>query len=608
MRRVLVLGCALAVLAFEVGHAQPADPDKQPFSGPELLAGKKMTEAECAVLASAVWVVHDGDAICIRYYPSTAGGEGKEPIVFLSDDVVATNARREVRPLDYYVKSTPAGTQNGSVNWSRRLRVPYLHLGRPGTYGSSGEHAKRRTAQEIALVSAALDAIKARHGYTRLHVVGHGEGGHTAAALLARRADLGCVVLSSALVAVRSRLAELGWQEDVTGNRNPLDPIALVGSIGKRPDLRIFVLTDPDDLVISARSQTVYFRQLAAAGLPAHQIFVAAPDPSAHALWREARDIAAGCAKGDAPGAIVAKYENKKPQTPPDHYDPPLHKADNLEASISETQCSSFATALWVQVEGRGFCVRYWMSTAGGNKEDALLFIQGDLGAYRGDSLELNRASALVTAGHIQREAHYWSRIYKGPYFHVSRMGTYGSSGDHRARRSRLEVQVAMAAVDALKERHGIKRFHPVGQSGGAHTAAAFAQLRRDVGCVVMASGVLSAKAHVRDRGGQITARVKAYYDPIDFVSTMAHETGRRLVALSDPDDRRVSFRSQQEFVERIKAKGLPILHITAAASDEDFHGLSGPGRRLAIDCAADIDDDALVKKYQNKAAPVANR
>ena len=489
MHRVVVLACALAALPVDLGHAQLADPDKQTFSGPELLAGKKMTEAECAAVPSAVWVAGEGNATCIRYYLSTVGGEEKEPIVFLSDDVVATNARREARPFDHYLKATPASIQNSSANWSRRLRMPYLHLGRPGTYGSSGEHAKRRTPNEIALVSAALDAIKARHGYTRLHVVGHGEGGHTAAALLARRADLGCVVLSSALLSVRSRLAELGLQEDVTGNKNPLDPIALVGSIEKRPDLRIFVLTDPDDIVISARSQTVYARQLAAAGLPAHQIFAAAPDPSAHALWREARDIAAACAKGDAPGAIVAKYENKKPQTPPDFYDPPLHKADMPEPAISETQCSSFATAVWVLVEGRGFCVRYWMSTAGGNKEDALLFIQGDLGAYKGDRLELNRASAFVTAGRIQREAHYWSRVYKGPYFHVSRMGTYGSSGDHRARRSRLEVQVAMAAVDALKERHGIKRFHPVGQSGGAHTAAAFAQLRNDVGCVVMVSG-----------------------------------------------------------------------------------------------------------------------
>jgi poly(3-hydroxybutyrate) depolymerase len=613
MHRVLVLACALVAFAVDGGHAQSAgertpDPNLQPFSGPELLAGKKMTEAECRALPSAVWVSGEPDTACIQYYLSAAGSEKNELIVFLTNDVILTNARRETRPADYYIKATPAGTQSGSANWSRRLRMPYLHLGRPGTYGSSGEHAKRRTQHEIALVSAALDAIKARHGYARLHLVGNREGGHTAAALLARRTDLGCVVLSSGLLSVRSWLAEYGRQEDDTGNKNPVDPIALVGQIGNRPDLRMFVLTDPDDTIMSARSQTLYAKQLMAAGLPARQIFAAAPDPAAHELWREAREISAACARGDTTDAIVAKYENKKPQTPPDADDPPLHGASRRDMSISETQCGGLATALWVRFEGRGYCIRYWMSTAGGKKDEALLFIDGDLGSYKGARLELNRPSAFITSGRLQRDAHYWSRIYKGPYINLSRLGTFGSSGDHWARRSRLEVQVAMAAIEALKARYGFKRFHAVGQSGGAHMVAAFAQHRNDAGCAVMASGVLSVKSRERDSGRQISARIKADYDPIDAVGAMQHQEGRRLVVLSDPDDRRVSYRSQREFAERVKAKGLPILHITAAAGGEEFHGLASHGLRLAIDCAADMDDQALVTKYQTKAAPVASR
>ncbi|HKY85407.1 MAG TPA: hypothetical protein VJL90_01440, partial [Pseudorhodoplanes sp.] len=187
-------------------------------------------------------------------------------------------------------------------------------------------------------------------------------------------------------------------------------------------------------------------------------------------------------------------------------------------------------------------------------------------------------------------------------------MGTFGSSGDHWARRTRLEVQVAMAAVEALKARHGFKRFHLVGQSGGAHTVAALLQHRSDAGCAVMASGVLSVKSRERDGGREISARIKSDYDPIDHVGAMQHQSGRRLVVLSDPDDRRVSYRSQREFVERVKAKGLPILHVTAAAGDEEFHSLAGPGHQLAIDCAADMDDQALVSKYQTKTAPVARR
>src|SRR5262249_17139503 len=202
--RVAVLACALAVLGIaRAAHAQLTTPatapnfETEPFSGSELLRGKRITEAECAALPGAVWVAIDQHGECIRYYHSTGGGSGPEAMVFISTEVGSTNARGELKPYDSYVKLSPAAMQDGSAGWSRRLRMPYIYLGRPGTYGSSAEYAKRRTAREIDLVSAALDAIKSRHGYARFHLAGYSEGGHAAAALLARRTDLGCVVLAS---------------------------------------------------------------------------------------------------------------------------------------------------------------------------------------------------------------------------------------------------------------------------------------------------------------------------------------------------------------------------------------------------------------------------
>jgi dienelactone hydrolase len=161
-----------------------------------------------------------------------------------------------------------------------------------------------------------------------------------------------------------------------------------------------------------------------------------------------------------------------------------------------------------------------------------------------------------------------------------------------------------MAALDALKQEHNIKRFHLVGQSGGGHTVAGLVQRRTDIGCAVMASGVVSAKSMVRDLGKPVTANIKALYDPIDFVGSMEHQPGRRMIVLSDPDDRIVSFRSQREFVESVKQKGLPILHVTASAGDKGFHGLTGQGLRIAGDCAKGLDDETLVARYQTKPAP----
>lgn len=614
-RTAVLLACAsyALVLGLAAGYAQtPAKTastfETEPFSGSELLNGKRITETECADLAGAVWIVVDGKGECIRYYHSNAGGSGTEAVFFLSSDEVSVNGRGEARPYDSYLSQTAAYLQNGSVSWSRALRLPYVHLARPGTAGSSGEHSQRRTPREIDLISAAIEAIKSRHGYARIHIAAYGEGAHAAAALLARRSDLGCVVLASGLVSLRSVLAERGLTIDVTGIKNAVDPITLVDRIAKRPELRIFVVTDPDDVIISARSQTIYAKRLAAAGLPVRQIFAAAPDADAHRLFRAGREIAASCAKGTADDTIVATHQKKLPETPPDADDPPLHPADVITRGVklNEAQCKALAMALWVRAEGRNFCVRYWMSVAGGSKDEAEVFFNGDLGDIKKPSGVLNIPSARVTAGSMLREAHAWSRFFGGPYATVGRLGAFGSSGNHlRDRRTLLEARVAGAALDVLKERHGFKRFHLVGQSGGGHTVAALAQMRTDIGCAVMASATISVKSHQRDHGKAVGANL---YDPIDFVAKMQQRSELRMIVVSDPDDRVVSFRSQREFVERVRSRGLPILHITAAAGDENFHGLSSIGRRLTTDCAKGVDDETLIKRYQTKTAPVASR
>ena len=616
MRRIAaVLASALVELiamAVEPAAAQSAAPvakfETEPFSGSELLNGKRITEDECASLPGAVWVVVDRQGECIRYYHATAASWGSEVVVFIGPDLVAVNGRGEARPFNSYLAETPAGVQNGSASWSRTLNVPYVHLARPGTHGSSGEHGKRRTLREIDLVSAALDAIKSRYRYTGVHVVGYGEGGLIAAALLAKRSDLGCVVLASGLLSVRSHLAERGETTDFLGNKNPLDPITLVDRIAKRPELRVFVVTDPDDVVISARSQTLYAKRLVAAGLPVRQVFVAAPDANAHELFRIGRHIAASCAKGLVDDMIIAAYQNKLPATPPDADDPPIHPSDVMTrgVNISEAQCKSLATALAVRVEGRAFCVRYWQSTAGGSKDEAQVFFDGDLGDSKKARDVLNSTAARATAGGLQRQAHAWSRVSGMPYFSVGRLGAFGSSGNHlRDRRTLLEARVAMAALDALKERHGYKRFHLVGQSGGGHTVAVLLQMRADIGCAVMASGSVSVKTLHRDLGKTVGS---ALHDPIEAVGKLQQQPGRRMIVVSDPEDKLVSFRSQREFVERVKSKGLPILQITAAAGDADFHGLASVGRRVASDCAKGLDDDALIKRYQNKTAPIVSR
>src|SRR6188508_2550391 len=49
--------------------------------------------------------------------------------------------------------------------------------------------------------------------------------------------------------------------------------------------------------------------------------------------------------------------------------------------SVTEADCRAQSGRLWVRVENRGFCVRFWLSTAGGRKDEALVAFHGDIGA-----------------------------------------------------------------------------------------------------------------------------------------------------------------------------------------------------------------------------------
>jgi hypothetical protein len=130
--------------------------------------------------------------------------------------------------------------------------------------------------------------------------------------------------------------------------------------------------------------------------------------------------------------------------------------------------------------------------------------------------------------------------------------------------------------------------------------------MRADVGCAVMASGAISVKTRAHDLGRKIDAGIKAAYDPVDHVKAMQQQEGRRMIVMSDPDDQNASYRSQREFVDRARARNIPILHVSADSGAENFHGLHNESQSMAIDCAKDVADDTLVAKYQNKTAPAS--
>src|SRR5262245_49529284 len=113
----VLAGVLFALIAMPIGPAaaESAAPlptfESEPFSGTELLNGKKITQDQCASLPLAVWIVVDRQGECIRYYYPKGASRGTQVVVFIGPDLLAVNSRGEATPFDFYLAETPAGLQ-----------------------------------------------------------------------------------------------------------------------------------------------------------------------------------------------------------------------------------------------------------------------------------------------------------------------------------------------------------------------------------------------------------------------------------------------------------------------------------------------------------------
>jgi hypothetical protein len=173
-----------------------------------------------------------------------------------------------------------------------------------------------------------------------------------------------------------------------------------------------------------------------------------------------------------------------------------IKKEDMLRGiTITRPQCAAIEQAVWVNASGRDFCVRYYLSTAGGEGTRPVVFIQGD---YFGrlDPKTWNWADPSdardINTDDLVRMADGFSKMTKTTAIYLARIGVEGTSGNHTARKTLLELNLMNAALDAIKQRHGFEGFHLVGQSGGAKLVGGLIGLRRDVACAVSGSGPLT--------------------------------------------------------------------------------------------------------------------
>ena len=257
------------------------------FSDSSLKRGIRATEEKCRLIPEkAVWGQVNVDlGECIKFWGYGLSNNTGKVIVFLHGDYFPGSPE--------YPKLTSEWFNRSAVNWSTRLNAPFIYLGRPGVYGSSGNHSRRRLLEEGQVISAALDSLKIKFGITEFVLAGQSGGGHLTTSLLTLRADIVCAVPTSAPSSPRIRYLKLGRTIDTT-NLHSYEPTQNFDNL-VHSDLRVIILGDPNDKNVFWESQTVLSEVLARRGIPHILLEGVGSGLQRHGLNNSARDVAGMC-------------------------------------------------------------------------------------------------------------------------------------------------------------------------------------------------------------------------------------------------------------------------------------------------------------------------
>ena len=282
----------------------------------DMLRGITTTRDQCAATRQTLWLNVDNQDFCVRYYLSTAGGEGMRPVVFLHGDHFTTVNTKTWQWIPVsedknagvtYDPTNPA--QHGDINtddlmktadaFSKMAKTTAIYLARIGVGGTSGNHVFRKTLLELHLVNAALDAIKQRYRFEGFHLAGQSGGSTLVTALAAGRRDIACAVSGS------GRLGRSRKISSADPARTVVNPLEFIPSIAQNGSLRFFIVTDSEDRSVPAKEQTPFAEEMHRAGRDIPQYFVTATDDYHHGVVGYTQLVTGGCALGRSDADIA---------------------------------------------------------------------------------------------------------------------------------------------------------------------------------------------------------------------------------------------------------------------------------------------------------------
>lgn len=254
-----------------------------------LLWNQPANPQTCPVGDDAVWVQYVGGTACIRYFSAGTLRNAPLALVMFKGDRVSLIKR----PPQEIPANTADAQRRQAQAIFRRTGLPTLIIARPGTYGSSGNHYRRRQAEEFRALNAAVDAIKARYAIQRFILSGHSGGATAASALLTfGRRDIDCAVLTSGAWGLLERAERMRKERgepsapelDGTGLANPWDPLDHIAEIANDPTRLILVIGNRQDRNTPFDLQTRFAQALLEQGHRVKQLERPAVAPEYHDL------------------------------------------------------------------------------------------------------------------------------------------------------------------------------------------------------------------------------------------------------------------------------------------------------------------------------------
>lgn len=293
--------CKWALLSL-LFFCAPAAADGEPLPW-----GGVASLATCNLAAGSVWTAYEGGNDCLRYFTGGKIDDAAIVIVVLRGDYDPWVKR----PPDQIPLNTFAEQTLVAGRLAEKAGFPVIVLARPGTFGSTGDHLRRRQPEEFLALQSALRNIRARHRIGRFVLFGHSGGATAVAALLTMgRNDVACAVMTSGAYGLleraemlrRARGEKSSPGTDTTGLRDPYDPLDHVDGIVQAPERRIILIGDSRDQVTPYVLQERFHQALKAAGHSAALLEREAREPRYHSLKDEVGlHEAAACARAVSP-------------------------------------------------------------------------------------------------------------------------------------------------------------------------------------------------------------------------------------------------------------------------------------------------------------------